>query len=94
MTESSFQKDELEGSFLIDLTGAIGRELDNERVVQEDAGDEVHNAKDLELLERLNLDNDSDDNIPPSEHKYDYMDTRDSDDETYDPTNPDYDDYF
>jgi len=89
-----FQKDGLEGSFVIDLTGAIGRELDNERVVQEDAGDEVHNAKDLELLERLNLDNDSDDNIPPLEHEYDYMDTRDSDDETYDPANPDYDDYF
>ena len=49
---------------------------------------------DLELLERLHLDNDTDDNIPPSEHGPDYMDTCDSDDETYDPANPDHDDYF
>ena len=36
-------------------------EVDNESFVHEDAGDEVHNAKDLELLERLRLGNDSDD---------------------------------
>ena len=50
--------------------------------------------KDLELLQRLQLGNDSDADIPPSEHEHDYIDTRDSDDETYDPANPDHDDYF
>ena len=69
-------------------------EVDNERVVHEDTRDEVHNAKDLELLERLHLGNDSDGNIPPWEHEHDYMDMRDSDDETYDLANPDHDDYF
>ena len=43
-------------------------DVDNETVVHEDAGNEVHNVKDLELLERLHLGNDSDDNIPPSEY--------------------------
>ena len=39
--------------------------------------------QDLELLERLHLDNDSDDGSdPPLEHDVDYIDTRDSDDET------------
>ena len=56
---------------------------------------EVHNVKDLQLLERLHLDNDSDEeSVPPLEHGVDYLDTRDSDDETYDPDNPDYDEYF
>ena len=51
--------------------------------------------QDLQLLERLHLDNDSDDDsVPPLEHGIDYLDTRDSDDETYDPDNPDYDEYF
>ena len=58
-------------------------EVDNERVVHEDTRDEVHNAKDLELFERLHLGNDSDDdNIPPLEHDVDYIDMRDSNDET------------
>ena len=68
-------------------------EVDNERVVDEDAGDEVQNVKDLELLQRLHLGNDSDDNIAPS-NSVDYMDMADSDDETYDPANPDHSDYF
>ena len=69
-------------------------EVDNERVADEDTGDEVQNVKDLELLQWLHLGNDSDDDIPPSEHQHDNIDTRDSDDETYDPANPDHDDYF
>ena len=69
-------------------------EVDNERVADEDAGDEVQNVKDLELLQWLHLGNDSADDIPPSEHGHDYIDTRDSDDETYDPANPDHDDNF
>ena len=90
-----FQEDGLEGSFEIDLTEVIGMELDNERVVYEDAGDEVHNMKDLELLGRLRLGNDSDDeNVPSLEHAVDYIDGRDSDDETYDPANLDLEEYF
>ena len=90
-----FQEDGQEGSFQIDLTEAIGMELDNERIDNNDAGDEVHNVKDLELLERLRLGNDSNDDIvPPIELDGDYIDTRDSDDETYDPANPNHDDYF
>ena len=37
-----FQEDMLEGSFVIDLTEAIGMDVDNERVVDEAVGDEVH----------------------------------------------------
>ena len=54
----------------------------------------VRNAKDLELLERLQLGNDNEDEIPPLEHGLELLDLRDSDDETYDPANPDEDDYF
>ena len=50
--------------------------------------------KDLELLQWLHLSNDGDDDIPPSKHGDDYIDMRDSDNETYDLANPDYDDYF
>lgn len=64
-------------------------EVDNEQVVDEVTGDEVDNAHDLELLERLNVDNDDD--IPSSEHIHDMANI---DDETYDPTDPDYDEYF
>ena len=86
-----FQEDGLDGTFQIDLTEAMGMEQDNERIDNDDAGDEVHNIKDLELLERLRLDIDS---VPPMEIDGDYIDTRDSDDEIYDPANPDHDEYF
>ena len=60
-----------------------------------DAGDEVHNVKDIQLLEQLRLGNDSDDeSVPPLEHPIDYIDRRDSDDETYGPANPDLEEYF
>jgi hypothetical protein len=68
-------------------------EVNNERVVDEDDGDEVESVKDLELLQRLHLDNDNDDNITLSDSD-DYIDMADSDDETYDPANPDREDYF
>ena len=42
----------------------------------------------------MQLGNDNDDNNAPSDPMHDYFDMRDSDDETYDPANPDYDDYF
>ena len=86
-----FQEDGLEGSFEIDLTEAIGMKVDNEKVADEDVGDEVQNVKHLELLQQLHLGNDSDDDIPDHD---DYIDTHDSDDKTYDPANPDHDDYF
>jgi hypothetical protein len=44
------------------------------------------------MLERLNLGNDNDDSIAPSD-SIDY-DMVDSDDETYDPANSDHEDYF
>jgi hypothetical protein len=68
-------------------------EVDNERVVDEDAGDEVQNVKYLQMLERLSLRNDNDDNIAPSD-SVDYLDNVDSDDEAYDPANPNHEDYF
>ena len=61
------------------------------RVVDEEAGDEVENIHDLLLLERLYLCRNSEDDIPPSDTAG-YVD--DSDDEDYDPTAPDHDDYF
>jgi hypothetical protein len=88
-----FQEEGLEGRFKIDLTEAMGMEVDNEWVVDEDARDEVQNVKDLQMLERLHLGNNNDDNIAPSD-SVDYFDMVDSDDETYDPANPDHEDYF
>ena len=38
-------------------------EVENQRVENEEAADEVHNVQDLQLLERLHLDNDSDDEV-------------------------------
>ena len=58
-----------------------------------EAGDEVENAHDLELLERLRLGRDSEDDIPPSDN-VDYVKDPNSDDEDYGPANPDHDDYF
>ena len=69
-------------------------EVDNKSGADEDAGDEVQNVKDVELLQRLHLSNDGDDNIPPSKHEDDYIGMCDSDDETYDPANPDHEDYL
>ena len=88
-----FQEEGLQGSFMIDLTEAIEMEVDNERVDDEDAGDEVQNVDDLQMLKRLRLGNDNEDNIPPS-ISVDDLDNVDSDDETYDPANPNNDDYF
>jgi hypothetical protein len=68
-------------------------DVDNKRVDDEDAGDEVQNVKDLQMLERICLGNDNEDNIPPSD-SFDYFDMVDSDDETYDPANPNHAYYF
>ena len=88
-----YQEDGLQGRLVIDLTEAIGMEVDNERVDDEEEGDEVQNAKDIEMLERLHLDDDDEGNIEPSDSLV-YLDNFDSDDETYDPDNPNNDDYF
>ena len=45
-----FQEDGLEESFEIDLTEAQGMKVDNESGADKEAGDEVQNIKDLELL--------------------------------------------
>jgi len=84
-----FQEDGLQVRFEIDLTGLIGMEVDDDEMDEdEDAGDEVYNAKDIELQ----LGDDTD--IAPMEHRPNYLDMHDSDDETYDPANPNHDDYF
>jgi hypothetical protein len=83
-----FQEDGLEGRFEIDLTEAIGMEVDIEMVVDEE-DDEVQNENDLVILEG----NDINYELAPSDG-VDY-EMVDSDDESYDPANPDtYEDYF
>jgi hypothetical protein len=84
-----FQEDGLEGRFEIDLTEADG--MDVETVVDEEEEDEVQNVKDLQMLERLHLVDANDDVDPSDTVEYDLID---SDDETYDPANPEYEDYF
>ena len=51
----------------------------------------MQNAKDLQMLERLHLGNVNDDIDSSDSVHYDMVD---SDDETYDPANPDYEYYF
>jgi hypothetical protein len=84
-----FQEEGLEGRFDIDLTEADGMEV--ETVVDEEEEDEVQNAKDLQMLQRLHLGNANDDIDSSDSVDYDMVD---SDDETYDPAAPDYEDYF
>jgi hypothetical protein len=83
-----FQEDGLEGRFEIDLTEAIEMDVDIEMVVDEE-DDEVQNENDLVILEG----NDIIDELAPSDGVgYEMVD---SDDESYDPSNPDtYEDYF
>jgi hypothetical protein len=85
-----FQEDGLEGRFEIDLTEAIGMEVDIAMVVDEE-DNEVQNENDLEMLEGLHLGNDNDKLAPLDSVDYEMVD---SDDETYDPANPDHEDYF
>jgi hypothetical protein len=59
--EEFYQKDEgLPGMLEIDLTEDIEMEVDEEWVVDEEAADEVHDPRDLKMLDGLQLDNDSD----------------------------------
>jgi hypothetical protein len=84
-----FQEEGLEGRFEIDVTEVDGMEV--EMVVEEDEEDEVQNAKDLQMLQRLHLLNSNDDIDSSNSVDYDMVD---SDDETYDPAASDYEDYF
>jgi hypothetical protein len=88
-----FQEEGLEGSFTIDLTDPIGMDINYERVVEDDDGDEVENAKDIELLRRLHIGDDNYANILPSDGA-DLIEMYDSDDPSYDPANPDHEEYF
>jgi hypothetical protein len=83
-----FQEDRMEGRFEIYLTEAIRMEVDIEMVVDEE-DDEVQNENDLVILEGNGIN----DELAPSDG-VDY-EMVDSDDESYDPANPDtYEDYF
>jgi hypothetical protein len=75
-----FQEDVLEGQFRIDLTEAIRMEVDIEIVVDED---EVQNENDLVILEGTDI---NDELAPLDGVDYEMVD---SDDESYDPANPD-----
>jgi hypothetical protein len=84
-----FQEEGLQGRFEIELTEA--NEMEVEAV--DDAGEEeeVQSVKDLHMLERLQVDNANEDTESSDLIGYDMID---SDDEDYDPANPDYDEYF
>jgi hypothetical protein len=66
-------------------------EVDIEMFIDEEEVDEVQNVKDFQMLEQLHLVN-GNDNIEYSNSVDYYM--VDNDDETYDPANPNHEDYF
>jgi len=72
----------------IDLTGEIEMEVDEEWVVGEQATDEVHDPRDLKMLDGLQLGNDSDE-----DEAVDDLEALDSDDNTYRSDNPDHEEY-
>jgi hypothetical protein len=85
-----FQEDGSRGTFEVDQTEPV---VDDDRVVEEEVEDEVDNARDLDLLDKILLGIGVDQ--PEAEEKDEgAADMLDSDDETYDPANPDHDDYF
>ena len=63
-------------------------EVDEEWVVDEEAADEVHDPRDLKMLDGLVLDNDSDE-----DEAVDDLEALDSDDDTYRSDNPDHEEY-
>ena len=82
------QEEGLPGMLEIDLTREIKMEADEEWVVDEDAANEVHDPKDLEMLNRLRLGNDNDEDEAVED-----LDNLDSDDDTYRLDNPDHEEY-
>ena len=88
-----FQEGGLQGRFEIDLTGLMEDDEDDERVDDAKPADDVDNVNNVELLDNL-LEGVYED-MPPLDHMpEDDLDMRDSDDEEYDPSHPDEDDYF
>ena len=77
-----FQPEGLEEKFDIDIFSLMGMEEDND--IDEDEGDEVQNAKDLRMLERLQLggDIDEDEGDEDDRDEADCFDNIDSDDDT------------
>jgi len=88
--EGEFYQEEegLTGMLEIDLTGEIEMEVDNKWVVDKDVVDKVHDPKDLEMLDRLRLGNNNDENEVVED-----LDNLDSDDDTYHPANPNHEEY-
>jgi hypothetical protein len=84
-----FQEEGLQGRFEIELTEA--NEMEVEAVDDVGEEEEVQSVKDLHMLERLQVDNANEDTESSDLIGYDMID---SDDEDYDPANPDYDEYF
>jgi hypothetical protein len=75
--EKFYQQEEgLPGMLEIDLIEETEMEVDVEWVVDEDAADEVHDPKDLEMLDGLRLGNDSDEDEAVED-----LDNLDSDDD-------------
>jgi hypothetical protein len=84
-----YQQDKgLPGMLEIDLTGEIEMEEDEEWVVDEEAADEVHDLRDLKMLDGLQLGNDSDE-----DEVVDDLEALDSDDDTYRPDTPDHEEF-
>jgi hypothetical protein len=84
-----YQEDEgLPGMLEIDITREIEMEVDEEWVVDEEAADEVHDPRDLKMLDGLQLSNDSDE-----DEAIDDLEDLDSDDDTYRPDNHDHEEY-
>jgi hypothetical protein len=76
--------------FGIDLTEAIEMDVYIEMVVDKE-DDEVENEKDLEMLEQLHSNNDTDNIVSSYGVYYDMVDSVDM---TYDRANPNHEDYF
>jgi len=68
-------------------------DVHNVMVIDDDDGDEVRDPNNLQMLERLSLGNDDEDNIPPPD-VVDYFDLVDSDDEPCHLANPDHEEYL
>ena len=69
------------------MSSLMGMEVDND--IDEDDGDEVQNANDLQMLERLRLGDDNDDNVGDEVDFFDNIDS-DADDNEGDDDEGDY----
>ena len=86
-----YQEEGLQGTFVIDLS----EPMDVPIVVEDEDDVEVDDARDLELLEKLSLDIDNDDNgAAPVSDEYLHMDGTDDEMEDAPDDGDEYDDYF